>query len=97
MKGLRVMAETSSFLFNEQSSKGQETVEKFMTKPNLDNASSRVEFRKSPSFHFDLSLVTKCEESEQTPLLCHDKTTCTIMISRDEVMMSSTPAVCMCN
>ncbi|KAK1395275.1 hypothetical protein POM88_014331 [Heracleum sosnowskyi] len=81
-----VMAEMSSLLFSEQSVKGEETVEKLMTEPSSDNASNHVEFRKSPSFHFDLSTETKCEESDQTPLLCHDKTAGTSLISRDEAM-----------
>ncbi|XP_063937151.1 uncharacterized protein LOC108225529 isoform X3 [Daucus carota subsp. sativus] len=80
-----VMAETS-LLFDEKNM-GQVTVEKLMTEPSLDNASNHVEFRKSPSFHFNLSDESKCEESDQTPLLSNDSSTGRSLKTRDEAMM----------
>lgn len=81
------MAETSSLLLYEQGAKGQESIEKLMTEPSSDNASNHVGFRKSPSFHFDLSTGSKCDESDQTPLLCHDKIPGRSLIYRDEAML----------
>lgn len=77
-------SETPPIVFDEQNAKAQESVEKLILESNSENSSIHVELRKSPSFHFDLSIGARSEESDQTPLLCQDKTAARSLSSRGD-------------
>ncbi|XP_052190472.1 uncharacterized protein LOC127800090 [Diospyros lotus] len=56
-----------------KASEAEESSARFSTGSVPENPSVAVELRKSPSFGFDLPHKTRSEESDQTPLLHHDK------------------------
>ncbi|CAK9160655.1 unnamed protein product [Ilex paraguariensis] len=89
--------ETPAMQSNEQCAKGEksafscssfevrEIMGRLSTEANPENQRNQVELRKSPSFHFDLSLGTRSEESDRTPLLHNDKTATRSSSSRIEM------------
>lgn len=55
-------------------SREQEGGERFSTESSSESLAIQAEMRKSPSFHFELLAEGSTEDSDQTPLLYHDKT-----------------------
>ncbi|XP_038686745.1 uncharacterized protein LOC119986213 isoform X1 [Tripterygium wilfordii] len=59
--------------FAENGFKAQEGPRRFSTESKPDDLAVPAHIQKSPSFNFDIRLAAKTEESDQTPLLYHDK------------------------
>ncbi|KAK9289160.1 hypothetical protein L1049_017634 [Liquidambar formosana] len=58
------------------------SVGRLSTESNPENQNIPVQFRKCPSFNFDLLIETRTEESDQTPLLYQDRTAAGSVSSR---------------
>ncbi|XP_022760200.1 midasin-like [Durio zibethinus] len=63
----------------------QESVGRLSIESNPHNTSIHAQTRKSPSFHLDLRIDARAEESDQTPLLVQDKTTIESFSSQADV------------
>ncbi|XP_059632450.1 uncharacterized protein LOC132275082 isoform X2 [Cornus florida] len=63
----------------------QERMGKLGIESNPENPIIHIEVRKAPSFDFDVSLGARCEESDQTPLLRHDKIATRRFLSQDSL------------
>ncbi|KAF5962176.1 hypothetical protein HYC85_003385 [Camellia sinensis] len=70
-------------LFKSAGNEAEESAPRLSTESIPENPSVYSDLRKSPSFDFDLSLGTRSEESDQTPLLHRDKPTIRSLSSRD--------------
>lgn len=57
------------------STEAQESVGRFSSESSSDSMNTHVQMRKSPSFDLDLRIEARGEDSDQMPLLFHDKAT----------------------
>ncbi|KAA8527660.1 hypothetical protein F0562_035471 [Nyssa sinensis] len=76
-------AKDKTSAFASDGCEAQESMGRLSTESNLEKPRTHPELRKSPSFDFDLSLEVRYD-SDQTPLLHHDKTATRSIPSRDD-------------